>query len=203
MRSYMQIKDRSPRTWVRENLKIGQVLVISKSWSLFQISPWGNVYWASVLVFLPRIFRSVKLFVVIYSCAAGKRCLGTKKLSETLSHNCPLVVHSAVFKRKHQSVVQTTTDWLFHRNPIPSKDRYWCGCLIKHPHIYFTSAVVKLNSKQHGSFQNRAELIFCAIVMLAISVVLFLGSYGQTNGGLSFLLLSLPYIFHPRQRIVT
>ena len=123
--------------------------------------------------------------------------------------HCHTIVHwsctllSAVFKRKHQSVVQTTTDWLFHRNPIPSKDRYWCGCLIKHPHIYFTSAVVKLNSKQHGSFQNRAELIFCAIVMLAISVVLFLGSYGQTNGCLSFLLLSLTYIFHPRQRIVT
>ena len=52
----------------------------------------------------------------IYSCAAGKRCLGTKKLSEALSHNCPLVVHFAVCKRKHQSVVQTPTDWLSHRN---------------------------------------------------------------------------------------
>ena len=72
MRSYMQIKDRSPRTWVRENLKIGQVLVISKSWSLFQISPWGNVYWASVLVFLPRIFQSVKLFVHIFMCSWKK-----------------------------------------------------------------------------------------------------------------------------------
>ena len=72
MRSYMQIKDRSPRTWVRENLKIGQVLVTSKSWSLFQISPWGNVYWASVLVFLPRIFQSVKLFVHIFMCSWKK-----------------------------------------------------------------------------------------------------------------------------------
>ena len=184
MRSYMQIKDRSPRTWVRENLKIGQVLVISKSWSLFQISPWGNLYWASVLVFLPRIFQSVKLFVHIFMCS-WKKMSGDEEAVGGIVPQLSIgrALHSAVFKRKHQSVVQTTTDWLFHRNPIPSKDRYWCGCLIKHPHIYFTSAVVKLNSKQHERFQNRAELIFCAIVMLAISVVLFLGSYGQTNGG--------------------
>ena len=66
---------------------------------------------------------------------------------------------------------------------ITTKEKYWCGCLIKQPHIYFTSGETEFKVAWKVSKPRWLNLLCNGDAGNLSFFTFLLYSYGQTDGG--------------------